>query len=293
MAAERRQFALTDDKTLDTEHTSSTQTPMSNLSRRSSQVEKLQQDEPEPALERTISGIIPPKGDAEKQTATSTATAHPDPNIVEWEENDPDNPQNWTVKKKWGNMGIVSAICFLTPLASSMVAPGVSLIMRDFHSTNQTIGSFVVSIYVLGYALGPLFIAPMSEVYGRMPVYHICNAQFVIWSMACALAPNMGALLAFRLLAGIAGSCPITIGGGSIADVFDQKSRGAAMALFALGPLLGPVIGPVAGGFLSQAEGWRWVFWVLTIAVGSGHFYLCTATDYNRVVWPRWLLLFS
>lgn len=77
----------------------------------------------------------------------------------------------------------------------------------------------------------------------------------------------MGSLLAFRLFAGIAGSCPITIGGGSVSDVFSQKERGGAMALFALGPLIGPVIGPVAGGYLAEAAGWRWIFWVLTIAV--------------------------
>ena len=107
----------------------------------------------------------------------------------------------------------------------------------------------------------------MSEVYGRLIVYHCCNVMFVIWTIACAVAPNMGSLLAFRLFAGIAGSCPITIGGGSVADTFDQKSRGAAMALFAMGPLMGPVIGPVAGGYLAQGAGWRWIFWLLTIAV--------------------------
>lgn len=101
-----------------------------------------------------------------------------------------------------------------------------------------------------------------------MPVYHTCNVLFVVWSIACAVSPSLGALLAFRLLAGIAGSCPITIFGGSIADVFVQEKRGAAMSICALGPLVGPVVGPVAGGFLAQAAGWRWVFWLITIAGG-------------------------
>ena len=199
------------------------------------------------------------------------AAAEPssDPNVVTWDgEDDSNRPQNWTKGKKWGNMAIVSTICFLTPLASSMVAPGVPIIMRDFHTTDATIGSFVVSIYILGYALGPLVIAPMSEVYGRLPVYHVNNVLFLIWTMACALSPNIGALLAFRLLAGLAGSCPITIGGGTIADTFKAEERGAAMAMFALGPLFGPVIGPVVGGFLSEAAGWRWVFWLITICAG-------------------------
>lgn len=148
-----------------------------------------------------------------------------------------------------------------------MVAPGVPLIMKEFKSQDETVASFIVSIYILGYAIGPLFLAPMSELYGRLWIYHINNILFAVWSVACALAPNIGSLLVFRLLAGIAGSCPITIGGGSIADMFIQEKRGGAMAIFAMGPLMGPVAGPVAGGFLSEDEGWRWVFWVLAIAV--------------------------
>lgn len=191
-----------------------------------------------------------------------------DPNIVDWDgPNDPDKALNWTNRKKQTNIAVLSYLCFLTPLASSMVAPGIPLIMREFHSTDSTIGSFIVSIYILGYALGPLFLAPLSEVYGRVYVYHASNFQFVIWTMACALAPNMGLLLFFRVLSGIAGSCVITIGGGTIADMIVQEKRGAAMALFALGPLIGPVIGPVSGGYLAEAAGWRWVFWVITIAV--------------------------
>lgn len=73
-------------------------------------------------------------------------------------------------------------------------------------------------------------------------------------------------LIAFRFLAGC--SAPYTIGGGVIADLFVQEDRGAAMALYSIGPLIGPIIGPVAGGYISQAEGWRWVFWVIAIAVG-------------------------
>lgn len=76
-------------------------------------------------------------------------------------------------------------------------------------------------------------------------------------------------LIGFRLLAGIAGSTVITIGGGTFGDMFSAEERGPAMAIWSMGPLMGPVIGPVAGGFLAEAEGWRWVFWVITIAVSS------------------------
>ena len=75
-------------------------------------------------------------------------------------------------------------------------------------------------------------------------------------------------LIGFRFLEGMAGSAPITIGGGTIADLFIQEQRGGALAIWSMGPLIGPVVGPITGGFLAKAEGWRWVFWVITMAVG-------------------------
>ncbi|KIW17886.1 hypothetical protein PV08_05081 [Exophiala spinifera] len=222
----------------------------------------------DPDVERGIP-IIDTTDDVDEEKTADVAASEQDPNIVDWDgPNDPEKALNWPNKKKWGNVAVISSVTFLTPLASSMVAPAVPLVMKELHSTDDTIASFIVSIYVLGYALGPLFLAPMSEVYGRLPVYHACNFLFVIWTLACALAPNIGGILVFRLLAGVAGSCPITIGGGSIADLIPQEKRGAAMALFAMGPILGPVIGPVAGGYLGEGAGWRWVFWLITIAGG-------------------------
>lgn len=150
-----------------------------------------------------------------------------------------------------------------------MFAPGVPDVMREFHSTNIELGSFVVSVYVLGYAFGPLLIAPLSELYGRLYLYHACNVLFVIFTVACAVSSSLKMLIGFRFLAGCAGSAPLTLGGGTIADMIRQEKRGGAMSIWAMGSLIGPVIGPVAGGFLSQAKGWRWVFWILAIAVRS------------------------
>ncbi|TLS29408.1 hypothetical protein PpBr36_01489 [Pyricularia pennisetigena] len=192
-----------------------------------------------------------------------------DPNVVWWDsDDDPENPYNWPGWKKWLNCGFISFLTLLTPLASSMFAPGVPELLQEFKITNTELGSFVVSIYVLGYAFGPLVIAPLSEIYGRSIVYHVCNVGFVAFVIACAVAPTIESLIAFRFISGLFGSCPITNGGGSIADMIPQEKRGLALSVFTLGPLLGPVIGPVAGGFLSAAKGWRWNFWVIAIAAG-------------------------
>lgn len=88
--------------------------------------------------------------------------------------------------------------------------------MRAFGTTSNVLASFVVSIYILGFALGPLIIAPMSELYGRIWIFHVCNVLFVIFNIACAVSNSMGMLVAFRFLAGCAGSAPLTIGGGVI-----------------------------------------------------------------------------
>lgn len=156
-----------------------------------------------------------------------------------------------------------------------MFAPGIQGVMKDFHSTDTMLASFVVSVFVLGYVVGPFIIAPMSELYGRVPVYHGCNVLFLVFTIACAVSQDMPQLIVFRLFAGVAGVCPITIGSGTIADMIEQEKRAGIMAVWALGPILGPIVGPVAGGFLAEGAGWRWVFWVIAITV-------CLSKPFNR-----------
>ncbi|KAK7698132.1 hypothetical protein SLS64_012807 [Diaporthe eres] len=193
-----------------------------------------------------------------------------DPNIVWWDgPDDPENPMNWPSWRKVLTCTIISFLTFVTPLASSIFAPGIPDLMVDFKSDSKLLASFVVSVYVLGFAFGPLIMAPMSELYGRSIVYHVSNVGFVAFLVACALAPNLNSLVVFRFFCGCFGASPLTNGGGSIADIIRQEKRGSAMAAFSVGPLLGPIIGPVAGGFLTEAKGWRWVFWVLAMVAGA------------------------
>lgn len=141
--------------------------------------------------------------------------------------------------------------------------------MAGFGETSNMLASFVVSVYILGFAIGPLIIAPFSEMYGRFWIYNVCNVLFVVFNVACAVSTNLDMLIVFRFFAGCAGSSPLTIGGGSVADLFRPEQRAGAIALWGMGPLLGPVLGPVCGGYLVQAKGWPWVFWVLAIIVRS------------------------
>ncbi|OTB17400.1 hypothetical protein K445DRAFT_31654, partial [Daldinia sp. EC12] len=192
-----------------------------------------------------------------------------DPNVVWWSgPDDVENPYNWPTWRKVLNCGLISGMTFVSPLASSIFAPGVPQVVAEFHSTSLEIAAFVVSVYVLGFAAGPMLFAPLSEIYGRVILYHIGNLGFVAFQVGCALSPTLNALIVFRFFAGVFGSVAITNGGGTIADMITQEKRGGAMAVFSIGPLLGPIIGPVAGGFLSDAKGWRWSFWLLAIVGG-------------------------
>lgn len=121
-----------------------------------------------------------------------------------------------------------------------MFAPGVSLAMDEFNSDSDALASFVISVYVLGYVFGPLVIAPFSELYGRLPVYHTNNVLFLVFTIACARATSLSMLIVFRFFAGVAGSCPVTVGSGSIADTFRQEERGRAMAIWTFPILFGP-----------------------------------------------------
>jgi len=183
---------------------------------------------------------IVPETDPEKG-GHHIATTH-DVNLITWNgDDDPENPLNFSSKLKLLNIGVISAICFVTPLASSMFAPAIPSVMHEFRSNSTELAGFVVSVYVLGFAVGPLAFAPLSEVYGRLPVYHACNVCFVAFTIACALATNLNMLIAFRFLAGVFGSAPLTNGGGSIADLVEQAKRGKAMSGFAMGPIVGYV----------------------------------------------------
>lgn len=213
------------------------------------------------------------QADVEKDIeAQAVEVSQLDENLVWWDEpvdQDLENPMNWGASRKWGTIAILGFITFITPLASSFFAPAVPLVMKEFNNENELLAEFVVSIYILGFAFGPLIIAPLSEIYGRAPLYISCNILFIIFSVACGLSKNMGTLVAFRFLLGCAGASPLTLGGGTIADMIPQEKRGASMAIWAMGPLIGPVVGPVCGGYLSQAKGWRWIYWVLAIVSGT------------------------
>lgn len=182
---------------------------------------------------------------------------------------DPANPINWSSRKKWTNVAIISCQATLSPIASSILAVATIEIGRDFGLSDPYTPTLPVAIFVLGTGIGPLYLAPCSELYGRRVVYMVCFTLFTIFNIGCALAPKITALAILRFLSGMAGSAGPGLGGSTIGDMFQRKDRGRAQALYSFGPTAGPVIGGVIGGFMINGTGgWRWLIWIMVIAPG-------------------------
>jgi multidrug resistance protein len=159
-----------------------------------------------------------------------------------------------------------------------MVAPALSSIAREFNITNEVEESLTLSIFVLAYAVGPLFLGPLSEMYGRVIVLQLSNLLYLFFNLGCGLAQTKRQMFAFRFLSGLGGSAPLALGGGVLSDLYTAEERGKAISIYSLAPLLGPAVGPIAGGFVAMNTTWRWVFYATTIADAiiqiSGLFFL-------------------
>lgn len=186
------------------------------------------------------------------------------PYIVKFLDGEQANPQNWTKTKKWtitANSAI-STLCIA--FGSSVVSAAIPELTTVF-GKDLTVLTLSVSLYVLGFALGPLLWAPFSEQWGRRPIFIITYALFAIFNIPCAVAKNVETLLVCRFLAGFFGSSPLTNSGGVISDMFSASERALAVSLYAAAPFAGPVIGPIVGGFVIMNTSWHWIFWILTI----------------------------
>jgi len=210
--------------------------------------------------ERDIEAVPP------LEKTESRRSQHPDPHLVTWDgPDDPQNPKNWSMGRKWAATFVVSSFTFVSPVSSSMVAPALAAMGQDLGVRSDVESALVLSVFVLAYAVGPLFLGPLSEVFGRGRVLQLSNMFYLVWNLGCGFAQNPGQMLAFRFLSGLGGSAPMAIGGAVISDCWSPEQRGLAISIYALAPMLGPAVGPIAGGFIAENTTWRWVFWSTTI----------------------------
>ena len=188
-----------------------------------------------------------------------------DGDVVDWfGPDDPENPMNWNKPKKfWATF----CICFLTfsvYIGSAIYTAGIVDVTEVF-GVSQVAATLGLTLFVLGYALGPMLWAPMSEIpqIGRNPVYIGTLLLFVVLQVPTALSVNFGMLLAFRFITGFVGSPALATGGASIGDMYAPLYRTYGIAVWGVGAVLGPVMGPLVGGFAVEAKGWTWTIWEL------------------------------
>lgn len=187
--------------------------------------------------------------------------------IVDWDgPDDSENPRNWQASRKWAVTLVVSGFLFISPVSSAMISPATDQIASQFDIHSSVVAAMTTSSFLLAYAVGPLFLGPLSEIYGRVIVLQLSNLWYLAWNLGCAFAQGTGQLIAFRFLAGIGGSAPLSIGGAVIGDCFKPEHRGKALAVYGLVPLVGPFIGPLTGAWVGQKSDWRWVFYSTSIA---------------------------
>lgn len=187
-----------------------------------------------------------------------------DPYVVTWIPDDAGNPMNWSPKLKWTISIIVAVECFVTAFSSSAYSGTLRELVAHFHAST-TLLTAGISLFVLGFALGPLLWAPLSEVLGRQIIFFVTFGVFTAFMGGATANSTLATLLVFRFFGGSFGSSPFTNAGGVIADLFPANERGAAMGIFALAPSMGPTMGPFISGFIGESGGWRWVMGTMAL----------------------------
>ena len=161
---------------------------------------------------------------------------------------------------------VVAFTCFVVAFNSSVITANLEGVSARFH-VSEEVSLLTITVFVIGFGVGPLVFAPMSELFGRKPVYVITLGIAVIFIIPCAVAQNIGTLIVCRLIDGIAFSAPMTLVGGTLADLWKSEERGVPMAVFSAAPFMGPAIGPLVGGYLGTL-GWRWLYYIQLILSG-------------------------
>lgn len=192
-----------------------------------------------------------------------------DPNQVEWDgPDDPENPQNWSQKRKWAITVLASFLTINVTFASSAPSSASRQLAQEFQIGTVT-ATLITSLFLAGYCLGPILWSTTSEMVGRKIVMVTAMLMYALFIIGQAEAKNPQTLFITRFLSGVCAAAPLTIAGGVIADMWDPIGRGFAMSLFSCAVFIGPVMGPIVGGFVTQSYlGWRWVFWVMLIFAG-------------------------
>ncbi|KAL9085495.1 MAG: hypothetical protein Q9165_007540 [Trypethelium subeluteriae] len=213
-----------------------------------------------------------------------TSDSAKDPNgilLVPQPTNDPDDPLNWPSWRKRIVLVQVSLISFLALFSASLIVSDKTSEDCLAKLTSQKVPTFVplgkylhkdltdvayvVSIFTAVVSISPLFWNPISNVYGRRPVYIMNLVATVVFSAASAASHDYGTLLAMRALSGLLGTAALGLGPATVCDLFFAHERGRYMGVYTLSFITGGHIAPIIGGYIEKNLTWRWCFYVPAI----------------------------
>ncbi|KAI9656837.1 MAG: hypothetical protein M1821_003476 [Bathelium mastoideum] len=186
--------------------------------------------------------------------------------VVEFDgPHDPMHAQNWPLRKKLVIASVLGFVTLTAAFGSSIFSAATRTVASEFGVSSE-VGILGVSLYVLGFATGPILWAPFSELYGRRLPLIVSSFGFSIFCIAVAVAKDLQTVLICRFFGGFMGASPLTVVAAVFADMFDNRTRGIAITVFAVCVFSGPLLAPFIGGFITISYlGWRWTEYITAI----------------------------
>jgi DHA1 family bicyclomycin/chloramphenicol resistance-like MFS transporter len=158
---------------------------------------------------------------------------------------------------------LLGALCMLGPFSIDMYLPSFPSMAAELGASASQI-QLSLTTFIVGLAVGPLFVGPISDAVGRRKPLLIGLSVYAVVSLVCAFAPSANALIGLRLVQGIGVSAGFVVARAIALDRFSGLAMARFMSLLMLVNGLGPVLAPVVGGQVLRLTSWRGTFLVLT-----------------------------